>query len=123
MTEAIDFWEREMYGTNLETRASEFFFVRDILYVDMFSPKSNYRIPRFHTKTASYQATLTMEEVKYGLTFLTKLDTGTMVNLDNVETVEDLKWRLMVSFKGCNKSIEIAYTRKPIVEHLIEPKK
>ncbi|CAJ1315881.1 LytTR family transcriptional regulator DNA-binding domain-containing protein [Paenibacillus nuruki] len=123
MTEAIDFWEREMYGTNLETRESEFFFVRDILYVDMFSPKSNYRIPRFHTKTASYQATLTMEEVKYGLTFLTKLDTGTMVNMHNVETVEDLKWRLMVSFKECNKRIEVAYSRKPILKHLIEPKK
>lgn len=113
----------QLYGLCLETGEPEFFRLSDVLYIDLYEPKKNYSIPRFHTCDRSFTAFLTIDECHraFGSSLL-RLSRGNLINLKKVIFVTDNMKLLTAHFKG-GKSCSVSYDHKLKVKHLIQNRK
>lgn len=78
----------------------EFYSLAELCYIDMFSPKKNYLVPHYHTKQLSFTDIRTYEASKKLFPNLVQLDSGLLVNMDQVEKIEETRFGLMAHFYG-----------------------
>lgn len=116
--------DREIFGTEIvgegKVGKSCFFRVRDILFIDCWVPKKNYKVPRFYTLTGVFTVPLTLEACANGLPFLTLLDTGTFVNVEHIDYIEDLGHSAIVHFKGSPYTTNMAKYKVKYFRHLLK---
>lgn len=114
---------QEIFGTEIVEHGklgrSCFFLVKDILFIDVWQPKKNYLVPRFHTRTGIYTVTLTLESLK-GLPSLTELYRGILVNLSEIDYIEDTKFDIVVHFKNSNLTTSMARNKLKYYRHLLK---
>ncbi|MDN4090981.1 LytTR family transcriptional regulator DNA-binding domain-containing protein [Paenibacillus polymyxa] len=120
--------DHEIFGTEVvevgELGRVGFFKVSDIFFVDVFKPKKNYEVPRFHTKQGIFTVTLTLSDVKEGLPSLTVLDGGRLINLKNVDFIEETPYGPIVHFLDTDYTTQMAQRKLKYFRHLVkkEPK-
>lgn len=78
----------------------EFYGLEDLCYVDMFSPKKNYLVPHYHTNRLSFTDIRTHEASKRLFPNLVQLDSGLLVNMDQVDKIEETRFALIAHFRG-----------------------
>lgn len=77
---------------NKETDGFGFFnLINDVYFIDIWSPKRNYNVPRFHTKHGVYCTMLTLERWRQSLEGYGyyMLDTVNLVNIRHIDHVID----------------------------------
>ncbi|MGG3284548.1 dipeptidyl aminopeptidase [Paenibacillus solani] len=97
-----------------------FFCVKDILFIDLWEPKKNYRVPRFHTRSGVYTVALTLESCRLGFPNLVSLDNGNLVNLDQVDYIDPTAFGIIVRFKGTNITTSMAQYKEKHFKHLLK---
>ncbi len=100
--------------------ATEFdvFNVEDILFIDSFSPKRGYKVPRFHTTKGIFTVLLTLEECKKALD-LNQFDIGIIGFFEKIDYVKETPFALTAYFKNSPYTANIAKSRRDLVKHLI----
>ncbi|MDO3408835.1 dipeptidyl aminopeptidase [Saccharibacillus sp. CPCC 101409] len=112
----------ELFGVKItDDGAGEFgtFTVEEILYVDLWAPKRNYQVPRFHTVDATYTVLLTLDACRRAFPDLLQLDSGNLVNTRQIQFVTETAFALTAHFRG-GKTANVARNKRAAVEHLIK---
>ncbi|MDM5278776.1 dipeptidyl aminopeptidase [Paenibacillus silvae] len=78
----------------------DFYSLTDLCYIDMFSPVRNYLVPHYHTSKVSFTDARKYEAAKQLFPNLVQLDSGLLVNMDQVETIEKTRFGLIAHFRG-----------------------
>lgn len=115
---------QEIFGSEIvengQIGRSCFFSVKDILFIDVWKPKKNYLVPRFHTRTGIYTVSLTLESCKNGFPALTELYRGVLVNLQEVDYIEDTQFDIVVHFKDSHLTTSMARHNLKEFKHLLK---
>lgn len=94
----------------------------EILYIDLWSPKSHHRVPRFHTTKGIFTVILTLAQCKKIFHHLTQLDSGILIDMDQIDKCTKSKYKeLKAHFRG--NPVEpavLAWSKRSLVEHLLE---
>lgn len=104
--------DREFFGIEVNTGESVFFKVSEILFVDKFSPKKNYEVPRFHTRSGVYTVPLTLDACRNGLSDLVPLDNKNLVNLSEIDHLEVSKHQTLACFSGTELKVPISKNKR-----------
>lgn len=113
-----------IFGVRIEEGGAESgvfdtFDIRDIFYIDLWSPKKNYRVPRFHTRSGIFTVLLTLETCERAFTHLVPLDSNNLVNIENIKYVTETPFVITAFFED-GSSANVARYKKKIIEHLIK---
>jgi hypothetical protein len=99
-----------------------FYYCTDMLYVSLFRPKKNYKVPQVFAVNGEFGPALTMKQCKEGLPgHFTHLVNGTIVNLKKVKEVVKIAHGAKVVFNVPVEPLEISdytYESKPWDEML-----
>lgn len=106
---------------NKETGDYGFHGLSGLCYINMYSPIRNYLVPQYHTNHDSFSAVRTFEACKQVFPNLVLLDSGLLVNIDEVERFEKSRFGLTAHFYS-GLWTEIADNKKhlDIVKKLIK---
>jgi len=117
----------EIFGVKVigekEYGEHEFFSIEDIYFIDIWSPKKNYHVPRIHTKDGTYTVPLTLEAFKKGFSCFShfvQLDNGNLVNIKQIDQVIETAYATTVHFKNCKESANVSRNKKHIITHLLD---
>lgn len=112
----------EMFGVKVEndqlTGEYDSFKIREIYFIDVFQPKKNYFVPRFHTAVGVFTVLLTLESCKVAFPGFKQLDTGNLVNIDQIKHVTDSKYAITAYFDD-TATCNVSRAKRKYVEHLI----
>ncbi|MCY9512248.1 LytTR family transcriptional regulator DNA-binding domain-containing protein [Paenibacillus larvae] len=98
-----------------------FFTIEDVYYVDLFTPKKNYRVPRFHTSKGVFTVLLTLDSCKKAFREnLVQLDSGNLVNISKIRFVKETVFSLTAHFDN-GVTANISRNKRKKVAHLIKP--
>ncbi|EJW14472.1 dipeptidyl aminopeptidase [Paenibacillus alvei] len=97
-----------------------FFKPKEIFFIDVFQPKSNYFVPRFHTKKGEFTVFLTLESCKVTFKHLTKLDSGNLVDIDQITYVTESPFAITAYFPTGTKTANVSRVKRKYIEHLIK---
>ncbi|MCY9708397.1 LytTR family transcriptional regulator DNA-binding domain-containing protein [Paenibacillus alvei] len=61
----------------------------DVLYIDICEPKRDYQVPRYHTAYGAYITGLTLKACKQVFPNFAQMDTGLIVNIENIESIDN----------------------------------
>lgn len=107
-------------GDNI-TADTGFFSIEDVFFVDLFTPKKNYWVPRFHTSKGVFTVFLTLEVCKKAFgENLVQLDSGNLVNISRIRFVEETSFSLTAYFDN-GVTANISRNKRNKVAHLIKP--
>jgi hypothetical protein len=113
----------EILGVRIigEKESGEFdtFKVGDICFIDVWSPKKNYLVPRFHTKQGVFSALLTLEACAKAMDGLVRLDNGILANLKHIQLVTETPFAITAHFGEGIASANVAKNKKRLVEAFI----
>ncbi|SFF23463.1 hypothetical protein SAMN04487969_11999 [Paenibacillus algorifonticola] len=95
--------------------------ISEIFKVDMFQPKKNYSVPRFHTAKGVFTVVLTLDACKQIFMPLgfKSLDSNILVNIDHIEYVKVDRWGSTAFFEG-GVTANVINRKLYLVEHLIK---
>lgn len=96
-----------------------YFDKRDIYFIDLWSPKKNYRVPRFYTKDGVFTVLLTLETCEKAFDHLISLDSGNLVNLEQISHVTKTPFALTAYFAD-GSSTSVAKYKEDLIKHLIK---
>lgn len=116
--------QKEVFGVEIDEDSQMgracFFRVEDILFIDVWEPKKNYRVPRFHTKNGIFTVSLTLEACRQGFPNLVPLDIGNLVNLDQVDYIDPTAFEVVVRFKNSKTTTNMARYKLKYFKHLLK---
>lgn len=98
------------------------FKIGEIYFIDVFQPKKNYFVPRFHTTVGVFTVLLTLESCKVAFPELKQLDNGNLVNIKRIKMVTETKYAITAHFADNAATCNVARVKKKHVEHLIQKK-
>lgn len=97
----------------------EYFDINDVNFIDLWTPKKNYRVPRFHTNFGEFTVLLTLEACEKAFDFLTSLDTGNLVNLNKISYAIE-KFNAITVYFSDGSSTSVAKYKKYLIEQHIK---
>lgn len=98
-----------MLVIDIETRIALFLPAEDIIKIDLYKAKANYKVPRFYTIDRTYTVPLTLEMCHAAFPDLFPSDSGTLVNLEAVEHIESYPYKEnYLKFANCNHRAPLA---------------
>lgn len=113
----------EMFGVKVEndqlTGEYDSFQIREIFFIDVFQPKKNYFVPRFHTAVGVFTVLLTLESCKLAFPTFRSLDTGNLVNVEQIKYVTESKYAITAYFND-RITTNVSRAKRKYVEHLIK---
>ncbi|OKP83390.1 hypothetical protein A3842_09085 [Paenibacillus sp. P3E] len=95
-----------------------YFDMKDVNFIDLWSPKKNYRVPRFHTDDGEFTVLLTLEACEKAFAFLTPLDSGNLVNLGKISYATEKFNAITVFFPNGSSTSVAKYKRDLIHQHI-----
>ncbi|OPG99003.1 hypothetical protein B2I21_07565 [Chryseobacterium mucoviscidosis] len=98
---------------------AELIRVQDINIVESCEPKANYHVPLYVTSSGNYVEALTLQAYKTVFPKLFPFLNSNLVNVDQVERITDLKYDLVVSFKGSELKTSMGHKYKKYFPELI----
>ncbi|WP_338709245.1 LytTR family transcriptional regulator DNA-binding domain-containing protein [Paenibacillus amylolyticus] len=104
-----------MLVIDIESRAVVFLPAEDVIMIDLWDAKANYRVPRFYTRDRTYTVPLTIEMCHHVFPDFFPSDTGNLVNLDGVEHIESTPYQAYLKFENCELRAPLAQYK---VRHL-----
>lgn len=118
--------DRLIPGVKIETKGIKkskeeeikLFSCADIEMVTSCQPKANYKVPMFITKHGNYIEALTLQAYKLLFPDLFPLLNTNLVNMDRVERAEDLRFDVVVYFKGAAVKTSMASKYKKHLKYL-----
>lgn len=117
--------QREIFGIEIlednQMGNACFFHVEDIFFIDLWEPKKNYRVPRFHTRLGVFTVALTLESCRLGFPDLVPLDNGNLVNMAQVDYIDPTAFGgITVYFKKSKITTNMAKYKEKYFKHLIK---
>lgn len=91
----------------------------DIYFIDMWSPKKNYTVPRFHTYQGVSSVPLTLDNCKVLFNNLQQFKVN-LVNMNQIAFVTDIDKKLTAHFDNCTGTASIPRDKISSVSHLIK---
>ncbi|GAC44351.1 LytTR family transcriptional regulator DNA-binding domain-containing protein [Paenibacillus popilliae] len=98
------------------------FKIREIFFIDVFQPKKNYFVPRFHTAVGVFTVLLTLESCKFAFPEFKQLDNGNLVNLKRIKMVTETNYAITAHFDNNAATCNVARAKRKYVEHLFQKK-
>jgi hypothetical protein len=95
------------------------FKAEQIFFIDVFQPKKNYFVPRFHTSVGVFTVLLTLESCKSAFPTFRSLDTGNLVNVEQIKHVTDSKYAITAYFGDDAATCNVSRVKRKYIEHLI----
>ncbi|MEC0235239.1 LytTR family transcriptional regulator DNA-binding domain-containing protein [Paenibacillus kribbensis] len=81
---------------------------KDIFFLDMWDPKKNYHVPRFHNPAGSFVVALTMKHCKEAFPYLFPATPGHLINVFKIDGFNEQSFGTEVRFKGTNYTCPIS---------------
>ena len=96
------------------------FKASDIYYVDMWEPKANYYVPRFHTIKGLFTVALTYKACIEAMPHLYPAHNGNLVNPYWVERIDDQMFGSTAIFKESDYRVTVARGKVKALKGLIQ---
>ncbi|MEK4191439.1 hypothetical protein [Paenibacillus sp. FSL L8-0494] len=90
---------------------------KSVNYIDIWSPKKNYHVPRFHSGSEMYGVLTTLEACKVAFPKYLQADTGKLVNMDSVIDVTESRFALTLHFVD-GSTTNMAKYKRNLVKNL-----
>lgn len=87
---------------DIQTYQAAFIPMEDIILIDLWTPKRNYKVPRFYTRDRIYTVPLTLEMCHSALPEMFPADGSNLINLDHVDHLEKTFYQTTIVFKRSN---------------------
>ncbi|SET49035.1 hypothetical protein SAMN03159358_1832 [Paenibacillus sp. NFR01] len=81
---------------------------KEILLLDLWEPKSNYKVPRFNTQNGLYSVALTLGSCKEAFPYLFPAHSGSLINLELVERIDKEIFGFKVRYKNTDYSSDVS---------------
>ncbi|WP_341277885.1 dipeptidyl aminopeptidase [Paenibacillus sp. FSL H8-0537] len=112
---------QRIYDGEIDGEQFDTFKLGEVFFVDIFQPKKNYHIPRFHTTKGLFTFITTLEACKQiflPLGFVA-LDVNNLVNVQHIIEVTKTFYAITAHFEG-GYTANVAKGKLPLVEHLLK---
>ncbi|PNQ81978.1 hypothetical protein [Paenibacillus sp. F4] len=87
---------------------SGLFPAKDICYLDMWGPKKNYHVPRFHHSNGFHVVALTIRNCQEAFPYLFPATPGHLINVSKVAGYDEHSFGAMVKFEGTDYTCPIS---------------
>lgn len=115
--------KRQIFGVEIldngELSHGKFFRASDIYYIDMWEPKANYNVPRFHTSKGLFTVALTYKSCIEAMPHLYPAHNGNLVNPYWVERIDDQIFSSTAFFKDSDYTVTVARGKVRALKSLI----
>ncbi|TQR96708.1 hypothetical protein [Paenibacillus ottowii] len=113
---------RYIFGSEIKVvgkaAVSGFFKVGNMLSVDMWEPKKNYYVPRFHSGDRSYTIGLTAQACREAFPYLYPAYKDTLINLELVCEIECNAFGGLVRFAGSDFTCSMSHNKLKALKKL-----
>lgn len=113
-----------MLCIDIQSRKAVFLPAEDIIMIDLWDAKANYKVPRFYTRNRVYTVPLTIEMCHNAFPDLFAADTGTLVQLEAVDHITVYPFQAFLKFekselKAPLPQYKVRHLKKifPVVKH------
>ncbi|MET3828677.1 hypothetical protein ABIC86_000137 [Paenibacillus sp. DS2363] len=114
---------RQIFGVEIvengQLSTSGFFDACDIYYIDMWEPKANYYVPRFHTSKGLFTVGLTYKACAEAMPYLYPAHNGNLVNPYWIERIDEQIFGSTAIFKESDYRVTVARSKLKALKGII----
>lgn len=110
---------RFVIGTSSGSEAG-LYPAKDIYFVDMWDPKKNYHVPRFHHSNGFCVVALTMRHCQEAFPYLFPATPGHLINVSKVSGYDEHSFGTIVRFEGTDYTCPISQPKLKVLKKILQ---